>query len=734
MTIRCISPRLWEVVVVTTIVVLSAVCQSYSQTTPNIHLNLPSYNNPNWNVPVNSNFSMLDYFLSGNSTIPGLSISGPLTLGTLSNGCLTVTAGLVSSTGSSCGSGGGGGGGVTSINGSTGAFTFNGAGVSCSGTTCAFTGGGSSTTFQVNGTGLSSSSTINFENSSVLNGLTVTFSNPSAGNVQLGLSGTLGNAGLTNSGVTIGASAPLGGGGAVSLGSSLTLTCTSCVLASSPGAGIAHFAGSTQTVTSSAVNLAGSDVTGLLPATNIGTLSAGSNGLANSATTDTTNASNITSGTLNVSRIPTAIPIASVGSAGLSGSSPITVSVTGAIGCPTCATGGNGLSGMTATQVPIAATASTVTSSKAIQGTDTNLLSSGTVAGTGATLCTDASGGATTTGCTSGGVSSVTGTAPIASSGGSTPAISLQNSTPANITTVYGTQTSIATSGDPGATANVPMVSNGSHGVQASASGALATGAFAAAYVLPAPTASTLGGVESIDCTGTGHILKINTSGVPSCSADAGGVASLFGQTGAITALTVPTGDSLNPTGTGVVNANQVNGASVPASAGLLGSNSSSQLISAGSVPTFTGSGTAFNAITGCYYQIVPYTAFTAASPTMAISLFSTPGYWHALGFVVQETTTFTTSLGTITSLAATVQSNSAVNFTTPMYLMGATASGFTPYDGGFYSAASSEGASQTLQLLLSVANSSPGNLGTGSATNLTAGNLKVTACGLTLQ
>lgn len=529
MTIRCISPRLWEVVVVTTIVVLSAVCQSYSQTTPNIHLNLPSYNNPNWNVPVNSNFSMLDYFLSGNSTIPGLSISGPLTLGTLSNGCLTVTAGLVSSTGSSCGSGGGGGGGVTSINGSTGAFTFNGAGVSCSGTTCAFTGGGSSTTFQVNGTGLSSSSTINFENSSALNGLTVTFSNPSAGNVQLGLSGTLGNAGLTNSGVTIGASAPLGGGGAVSLGSSLTLTCTSCVLASSPGAGIAHFAGSTQTVTSSAVNLAGSDVTGLLPATNIGTLSAGSNGLANSATTDTTNASNITSGTLNVSRIPTAIPIASVGSAGLSGSSPITVSVTGAIGCPTCATGGNGLSGMTATQVPIAATASTVTSSKAIQGTDTNLLSSGTVAGTGATLCTDASGGATTTGCTSGGVSSVTGTAPIASSGGSTPAISLQNSTPANITTVYGTQTSIATSGDPGATANVPMVSNGSHGVQASASGALATGAFAAAYVLPAPTASTLGGVESIDCTGTGHILKINTSGVPSCSADAGGVTSVTG-------------------------------------------------------------------------------------------------------------------------------------------------------------------------------------------------------------
>lgn len=41
------------------------------------------------------------------------------------------------------------------------------------------------------------------------------------------------------------------------------------VVASSPGAGIAHFAGSTQTVTSSAVNLANSDVTGNLPVANL---------------------------------------------------------------------------------------------------------------------------------------------------------------------------------------------------------------------------------------------------------------------------------------------------------------------------------------------------------------------------------------------------------------------------------------------------------------------------------
>lgn len=42
--------------------------------------------------------------------------------------------------------------------------------------------------------------------------------------------------------------------------------CTLCVVASSPGVGIAHFAGSTQTVTSSAVDLSGADATGTMAA------------------------------------------------------------------------------------------------------------------------------------------------------------------------------------------------------------------------------------------------------------------------------------------------------------------------------------------------------------------------------------------------------------------------------------------------------------------------------------
>jgi hypothetical protein len=40
---------------------------------------------------------------------------------------------------------------------------------------------------------------------------------------------------------------------------------------------------------------------------------------------------------------------------------------------------------------------------------------------------------------------------------------------------------------------------------------------------LPTPAAASLGGVDSKDCTGTGHVLSVNTDGSITCSADAGG-------------------------------------------------------------------------------------------------------------------------------------------------------------------------------------------------------------------
>ncbi len=59
---------------------------------------------------------------------------------------------------------------------------------------------------------------------------------------------------------------PITGGTITATG---TIGCASCVTASSPGVGIAHFAGSTQAVTSSAVSLT-ADVSGVLPAANGG--------------------------------------------------------------------------------------------------------------------------------------------------------------------------------------------------------------------------------------------------------------------------------------------------------------------------------------------------------------------------------------------------------------------------------------------------------------------------------
>lgn len=94
---------------------------------------------------------------------------------------------------------------------------------------------------------------------------------------------------------SVATTAPITGGTFTTSG---TIACATCVTSSSPGAGIAHFAGSTQAVTSSAVALA-SDVSGQLP-------------------------------------------IGSVGSAGLSGTAPVTIAATGVIACATCATTTNG--------------------------------------------------------------------------------------------------------------------------------------------------------------------------------------------------------------------------------------------------------------------------------------------------------------------------------------------------------------------------------------------------------
>lgn len=63
--------------------------------------------------------------------------------------------------------------------------------------------GSGSITLQTNGVNNTSQTTLNFVNPATFNSLTFTFSNPTTGNETFTVGGTLGNAGLTNSAITI---------------------------------------------------------------------------------------------------------------------------------------------------------------------------------------------------------------------------------------------------------------------------------------------------------------------------------------------------------------------------------------------------------------------------------------------------------------------------------------------------------------------------------------------------
>jgi hypothetical protein len=76
----------------------------------------------------------------------------------------------------------------------------------------------------VNGSAVATPSTLNFLNSTSFHGLQFTFSNPTGGSVQLGATGTLDNAGLTNSSFTASAPSWLSIATPVALGGALTLS------------------------------------------------------------------------------------------------------------------------------------------------------------------------------------------------------------------------------------------------------------------------------------------------------------------------------------------------------------------------------------------------------------------------------------------------------------------------------------------------------------------------------
>src|SRR5208283_2442140 len=63
----------------------------FGQTTPNLNLYLPPHNSPNWDIPINLNFSLLDKFLSGVTPLPALALTGWEQAGVVNVSALTTT-------------------------------------------------------------------------------------------------------------------------------------------------------------------------------------------------------------------------------------------------------------------------------------------------------------------------------------------------------------------------------------------------------------------------------------------------------------------------------------------------------------------------------------------------------------------------------------------------------------------------------------------------------------------
>lgn len=76
-------------------------------TTPNVGLNVPLHDTPNWDVLMNANFNLIDSMFSGNTAVPKLNVN-LLQLGGLTPGCLNIDSSHNVGV-TTCGSGGGGG-------------------------------------------------------------------------------------------------------------------------------------------------------------------------------------------------------------------------------------------------------------------------------------------------------------------------------------------------------------------------------------------------------------------------------------------------------------------------------------------------------------------------------------------------------------------------------------------------------------------------------------------------
>lgn len=183
-------------------------------------------------------------------------------------------------------------------------------------------------------------------------------------------------------------------------------------------------------------------------------------------------------------------------------------------------------------------------------------------------------------------------------------------------------------------------------------------------------------------------------------------------------------------------------------SLGTGGSGGSSPGGSSGGVQTNNGSG-GFAGQPGIYsalynggseYQqaenclkgiVVPYTVFTTASTSQQVTIANMPSSWSPRVVQVEESGTFTSGSGQVTALATSVGTlSNPAYYLQPLAVM-QSAPNFRSDDAGGQAA---QLTSHAVYLQLSVTNANPGSLGNGTTTNLTAGQLTVRVCGVTLQ
>lgn len=208
---------------------------------------------------------------------------------------------------------------------------------------------------------------------------------------------------------------------------------------------------------------------------------------------------------------------------------------------------------------------------------------------------------------------------------------------------------------------------------------------FATSPSLVTPTlgAATASGLTLSSITGSTQCLQVNTSGVVAGSGAGCGGAPAFSAittaTNTTATMTVGTGGTLTFSGTGVLNADQVNGATVPASQTCIASNSSGQLIGCTTTATLPFSSLSSATNTTAAMVVGSGASFTTTdnldllgSSTGAVTLTTSDAG------ATNYTATFPANTGTVPELNLAQTFSALQTFGTDISIGGVTAAGAT--------------------------------------------------------